>query len=315
MVSAIEIYNKPDFKYREEVFCILAINAWELLLKAKLLRDNNNNLRCIYVPEYIRNKDGSRSKRWKYKQNRSENNFTIDIFAATKKLLDKGLIDKTCAENIGIIIEIRDSSVHFYNDDPLLKQKIQELGTATLISYISYVREWFSISLDRYNFYLMPMSFFHPDQVTPVMIGDRDKSVASLLRYIAEKEKKYPSKAASAHNITIAIETKIVKSSAVDAQKISPSSDPSAPKVQISIDDIKRTHPLDYSTLTKTMQETYQGFKVNQKYHEQRKILEKDQLFCFPYPLNPQNPSGATKPLFSPAVFTEFDKIYARKEK
>lgn len=27
MLSAIEIYNKPDFKYREETFAILAINA------------------------------------------------------------------------------------------------------------------------------------------------------------------------------------------------------------------------------------------------------------------------------------------------
>ena len=34
MLSAIEIYNKPDFKYREETFAILAINSWELLLKA-----------------------------------------------------------------------------------------------------------------------------------------------------------------------------------------------------------------------------------------------------------------------------------------
>ena len=35
MMSAIEIYNKPDFKYREETFAILAINSWELLLKSK----------------------------------------------------------------------------------------------------------------------------------------------------------------------------------------------------------------------------------------------------------------------------------------
>lgn len=34
MLSAIEIYNKPNFNYREETFAVLAINAWELLLKA-----------------------------------------------------------------------------------------------------------------------------------------------------------------------------------------------------------------------------------------------------------------------------------------
>lgn len=41
MISAIEVYNKPDFKYREETFSILSINAWELLLKAKWLKDHN----------------------------------------------------------------------------------------------------------------------------------------------------------------------------------------------------------------------------------------------------------------------------------
>ncbi len=50
MLSAIEVYNKPDFKYREETFAILMLNAWELLLKAKLVSDNANNLRCILLP-------------------------------------------------------------------------------------------------------------------------------------------------------------------------------------------------------------------------------------------------------------------------
>jgi hypothetical protein len=47
MVAALEIHNKPQFAYREETFALLAVNAWELLLKAKLLRDNNNNVKII----------------------------------------------------------------------------------------------------------------------------------------------------------------------------------------------------------------------------------------------------------------------------
>ena len=35
VLSAIELYNKPVFSYREESFSILMVNAWELLLKAK----------------------------------------------------------------------------------------------------------------------------------------------------------------------------------------------------------------------------------------------------------------------------------------
>jgi hypothetical protein len=34
-ISAIEIYNKPHFLYREKAFALLMANAWELLLKAK----------------------------------------------------------------------------------------------------------------------------------------------------------------------------------------------------------------------------------------------------------------------------------------
>ena len=47
-ISVIEIYNKPDFKYREESFSILMVNAWEILLKAKIVYDNNNNLKSIH---------------------------------------------------------------------------------------------------------------------------------------------------------------------------------------------------------------------------------------------------------------------------
>lgn len=63
MISAIEIYNKPDFKYREETFAILAINSWELLLKAKWLKDNDNKIRSLYVFEKTKKKNGELSKK------------------------------------------------------------------------------------------------------------------------------------------------------------------------------------------------------------------------------------------------------------
>jgi hypothetical protein len=45
-VAAIEIYNKPDFQYRNETFAVLAVNGWELLFKAKWLVDHNNDIRA-----------------------------------------------------------------------------------------------------------------------------------------------------------------------------------------------------------------------------------------------------------------------------
>ena len=49
MLSAIEIYNKPDFLYREETFAILSVNSWELLFKAKLFKQNNYKENSIYA--------------------------------------------------------------------------------------------------------------------------------------------------------------------------------------------------------------------------------------------------------------------------
>ena len=60
-VAAIEIYNKPDFPYREEAFAVLAINGWELLLKAKWLVDHNNRVSTLYVMEPRTKKDGTQT--------------------------------------------------------------------------------------------------------------------------------------------------------------------------------------------------------------------------------------------------------------
>jgi len=48
-ITAIEVYNKPDFKFREESFSILMINAWELLLKARILSLNGDDKSSIYL--------------------------------------------------------------------------------------------------------------------------------------------------------------------------------------------------------------------------------------------------------------------------
>jgi len=39
LIASVEIHNKPIFPYRYEVVTILLINAWELILKAYLLKN------------------------------------------------------------------------------------------------------------------------------------------------------------------------------------------------------------------------------------------------------------------------------------
>ena len=108
MISAIEIYNKPDFKYREETFAILAINSWELLLKAKWLKDNNNNIRSLYVYEKTKKKDGSARKIQAIKITGSGNPFTHSIEHLSTKLHESGILNGLARQNIDALREIRD---------------------------------------------------------------------------------------------------------------------------------------------------------------------------------------------------------------
>ena len=86
MLAAIEIYNKPDFAYREDVFSILAINSWELVLKARILQLDGNRLSAITQYERRQKTDGTLSTKLYKKRNRSGNDLSIGLFKAQKRL-------------------------------------------------------------------------------------------------------------------------------------------------------------------------------------------------------------------------------------
>ena len=47
IVAAIELYNKPNVEYRDEIVVVLLINGWELFLKAVVSRAGDS----VYYPK------------------------------------------------------------------------------------------------------------------------------------------------------------------------------------------------------------------------------------------------------------------------
>ena len=86
LIAAVEIYNKPNFSYREETFAILAINAWELLLKAKVLKDNDNDSKSIRLYEQRQTRSGEKSKKRYLQRSRSGNPRTLSLGACISAL-------------------------------------------------------------------------------------------------------------------------------------------------------------------------------------------------------------------------------------
>jgi hypothetical protein len=313
MISAIEIYNKPDFKYREETFSVLCINSWELLLKAKVLQLSANKLTALFVWEKKKLRDGSYSTKLYRKLNRAGNPMSVSLYEAMRIITeDYGVpINKAVRDNIEALTEIRDNSIHFINDDYLLSTKIQEIGTASLQNYLHLVKDWFGDALSRYNFYLMPLSFFRDFDTAPgVLLNSNEKK---LLKYIRSVEEAYDDTEYSNYNLALKIDVKFQKAKSTTGVSVQITNDPDAPAFRLSEENLMEKYPWDYKILTTRLKKRYSDFKVNGLYHQQRQSFYGDDKLCHSRSYNPANINSDTKMFFSTNILKEFDKLYTKK--
>ena len=315
LLSAIEIYNKPDFKYREETFSVLCINSWELLLKSKVLNLASNKLCSLYLMEHKTLKGGKKSTVKRAKKNRSGNPMSVNLFEAYRIITDEyGVkVDGAIIDNLNALTEIRDNSIHFVNDDLLLSLKVQELGSASLQNYLHLVSSWFGDVLSGYNFYLMPLSFFRDFSEAPgVSLNSKEKKV---LDYINKAEKGYDKiDEVGDYNLTLRIDVKFQKVKSTTGLPVQLTNDPDATVVRLSEEDITEKYPWDYDVLSTRLSKRYSDFKMNSKYHELRKSLEKDSKNAHERLLNPMNPKGSKKTFYNPNIQKEFDKHYTKNQ-
>lgn len=309
MISAIEIYNKPNFEYREETFSVLAINSWELLLKSKWLKENNNKINSLYVYIPLNKKDGSKSKRKTIKMTRSGNQHTYGLDSLASQLINRRILDATAWSNIKALLEIRDSSIHFYNKSSWFSLRLQEIGAATLKNYVTLIAEWFDKDLSSHNFYLMPLCFMATDsQIEAISLNKEEKNFIQFIEKLEENDD--PN---SKFSITVNIDVKFTRSKSKDALSFRITNDPNATEVVLTEEQIRDKYKYDYNELTEACRNLYIGFKANRKYHQIRKEFLGDKKYCNTRMLDPGNPNSQKKDFYSHSILNEFDKHYTRK--
>ena len=308
MVSAIEIYNKPDFKYREETFAILAINSWELLVKAQWLQRNNNKVRSLYVREKCTKKDGTPYIRPRIKMTASGNPFTHSLDYLSKKLVEVGDLSDTALKNLDALREIRDSSVHFYNSNNLFALQLQEVGSATVKNFVTASRNWFDVDLSKFNFYLMPLAFLHSDHTAAgLILNKEERKVAEYIRNLDAANDPQ-----GQYSVTVNVDVKFSRSKATDALSVQLSRESDAMKVQLTEQQFKDRYPLTYAELTAECRARYSDFKENSTYHDIRKPLKADPKYCRIRRLDPDNPKSTGKAWYSRSIFTVLDQHYTK---
>jgi hypothetical protein len=312
LISAIEIYNKPTFAYREETFTILALNAWELLVKAKLLSVNNNDSRCLYVYFSPKTKAGKPSKKLQVKRNRSKNVMTMGLEACIVALEKKGTsVPPAVKKNLEALIEIRDNAVHYLNASPLLAKQVLEIGTANLRNFMELGKLWLDLDLSSYSLYLMPVGFLPPTAAAGIVVSNDERN---LVNYLAGLMTDADDNRVSDYHISLDVNISFKRTSAADATAVIISNAPDALAVTVSEEDIRKQFPWEYSDLKDRLRARYSNFKENDKYHKLRKQFAADPRYMKTRYLDPGNPKSSRKDFYNPNIVQEFDRHYTLRK-
>ncbi len=306
-VAAIEIYNKPNFLYREESFSVLMINSWELLIKAKWLSENNNRIGALYSREPIKKKDGSIGKKLVYKLTRSGFYQTHGLEFIAKKLLSQNKLHANVWNNIQGLIEVRDTAVHFYNDSSTLPVRIHELGSASISNYTTAIYEWFGESLREYNLSLMPLAFVSPPKSTQGIVTTKEEK--NLLAFI-ESLQKNEGAGDGRYTVFVNVKVRLHRSAGDDGLGVKVTNNKDALEVKMSDEQFREKYPIDYKQLTKQCRTRYLGFKEDSKFTRIRKTLCLDPKYAQTRYLDSLNPKSAKKVFYSSNIWQEFDKHY-----
>ena len=169
MKAAIEIYNKPVFKYRDECTVILIMNAWELLLKALVSKNKNS----IYYPK----KRGHpyRTLSWK------------DALSKGVAFFPKTIPTLPIQRNLALIDDYRNNAVHFYNAKDL-GLVLYALVQTSILNFRDLLRDAFSIDLaGQLNWQLLPIGITPPiDLVSYLSKRSRDRQPAAVAEFLSE---------------------------------------------------------------------------------------------------------------------------------
>ena len=316
LMSAIEIYNKPTFAYREETFAILALNGWELLLKAKLLDIRKNKLSCLYVYQRKATAAGQQSSKLYLKKNRTGNTMTVGIDECIRRLEKEGIVvAEPIKKNLEALTEIRDNAVHYINASPQLSKQVMEIGTACLRNFVELGKQWLGLDLSGYSLYLMPIGFLPSGETaTAITVSNQEQKVVN---YLATLMREGHDKKVQDYHVSLDVNISFKRTTAAAANAIIVANnpgDPNAIPVSISEEDIRRQYPWDYGTLTEKLQNRYIDFKANPKYHELRKKIATNPQYMKSRYLDPGNTKSSRKDFYNPNIVAEFDKSYTRRK-
>lgn len=212
---AIEIINKPTLRHRSENFVFNMCNAWELILKAQLVKDKGED--AIY---YKKNKDRTITL-----SNCIETIFT-DFHNPVKN-------------NLTIIEKLRNKSTHFIT--PEYDEIYISVFQANVVYYVEHLKKYFSIDLSS----KFPSNFLtiaaNPKPISDIKVLSKiDK--ATFNAFLKERKNIMTLEGHDGVGVSFEVRLKSVKKNEDLTFRIDPNADLSAQVIK-QVMDPSNSHP------------------------------------------------------------------------
>ena len=248
-VLALETINRLSIKYRVEAFTYLICNAWELLLKSKIIQDTGER-QAIY----------EKAKRGQPKRTHSLR------YCLALQFPDE---NNPVRRNVEFVSELRDECVHLVMST--VPKDVLGLFQASVLSYHKYLVEWFGVSLsDRVSVGMMTIVYdFAPDEL--------DLGSAKLVRQLGRDTTRYLSSFAASirdeaeklghpRDFAIDISYRLVLTKNPAEGDITINAGPGGDVLGVLEvpKDPAKTHPYRQKELIARLNEQLQGVSVNQ---------------------------------------------------
>lgn len=301
MLAAIEVYNKPTFSYREETFCILAVNAWELLLKAKILKEARNDTKAIQVrlPRALKG-GGKSTKQMTVKKNRTGNAMTLQLSACVAELeksRERGdRVPQEVALNLDAMIDVRDNATHFIVASALLQRNVLELACASVRNYVTLSKAWFDRDFGSSLSLMLPVAFFHgAEEVGAVVVTRDEKRLINRLQATATQPA-----ADGDYQVAVRVDVRLRRSNLDTAANVQVTRDAEALAVRLDENQLMESYPWSYSDLQAQLRRRKPEIKFNAQFHAIKKPLMEERGLVHSRLLDPNNPHSSKKDFYSP---------------
>jgi EC042_2821-lke REase/Protein of unknown function (DUF3644) len=191
MLAAVEVYNKPQMTYRDEVTVMLVVNAWELALKATLRQAGVS----IFYPK-------RRGERYR--------SIALDDAlgrVSANKLWPTGIDGAALTANVKSLSEYRDRAIHLYNA-PGLGAMMYPFLQQNVLNFRDFMFARFNKDLaDSITWQLLPLGAKVPADGVQFMKVDKGTSMLAEVELFIEELRKIMRAAEAAGSDTAFVAT------------------------------------------------------------------------------------------------------------